>query len=69
MGLFYTIHGRDISKGLIKGIYKGSICITWGANENHIRSRPKICGSILGSLYNKTRDLNSDFNSILPIDR
>ena len=43
--------------------------MTWGISENHIRLKPKVCGSILGSLYNKTRDLNGDFNSISPIDR
>jgi len=41
----------------------------WGINENHIRSRFKVCGSILGSLYSKAKNLNGDFNGILPIDR
>jgi len=69
MGLLYTIYRKNVSKGFVKGIYKGNICMTQGTNENYIRSRPKVCGSILGSLYNKTRNLNSDFNGILPANR
>ena len=69
MGLFYTIYKRDVSKGLIKGIYKGNICITQGTNKNHIGLRLKVYSSILGSLYSKTKDPNGNFNSILPINR
>ena len=68
MGLLYIIYRGNVSKGLIGGIYKGSVCITRGANEDHIGSGPKVCNSILGNLYSKTKDLNSNFNSILPID-
>jgi len=69
MGLFYTIYQRNVSRRFVKGIYKGSVCITWGTSENHIGLRSKVCGSILESLYSKTKDLNSDFNNILPINR
>ncbi len=63
------MHRRDVSKGLIKGIYKGSIYITWGTNENHIGLRPKVHNSILGSLYSKAKNPNGDFNGISPTDR
>ena len=68
MGILYIIYGRDINRGFIGGIYKGNICITWGINEDYIGLRPKVYGSILGNLYSKTRNLNGDFNSILPIN-
>src|SRR6266568_3185228 len=63
------MYKRNVSRRSIRGICKGSICITWSTNKNHIGLRPKVCGSILGGLYGKTRDLNSDFNSILPINK
>ena len=69
MGLFYTIYGGNISKGLVRSIYKGSIYITQGTNKNHIGLRPKVYSSILGGLYSKTKDLNGNFNSILFINR
>jgi len=69
MGLFYIIYKGDISKGFVRGICKGNIYITWGTNENHIKLRPKVCGSILKNLYSKTKDPNSDFNGILPINK
>ncbi len=69
MGLLYTIYKGNISRRFIRGIYKGSICTTWGTNENHIGLRFKVHSSILGSLYSKTKDLNGDFNGISPIDR
>ena len=43
--------------------------MTQGTNENHIGLRLKVCNSILKSLYSKTRNPNSDFNGILPINR
>ena len=43
--------------------------MTWGTNEDYIGLRFKICSSILGGLYSKTRNLNSNLNGILPIDR
>ena len=66
MGLLYIIYKRNVSKGLIRGIYKGSIYMTQGISENHIGLRPKIYSSILGNLYSKIRNPNSDFNGILP---
>jgi len=69
VGLFCIVYKRNISKGLIRGIYKGSICITQGTSEDYIRLRPKVYNNILGSLYSKIRDLNGNFNGILPIDK
>jgi len=69
MGLLYIIYRRDISRRFVRGICKGSVCTTWGTNEDHIGSRPKVYSSILGSLYGKAKDLNGDFNGILPINR
>ena len=69
MGLLYIIYKGNISKGFIKGIYKGSVYTTWGTSEGHIRLRPKVHGSILGGLYSKIRDPNSNFNGILSINR
>ena len=43
--------------------------MTQGINKNYIGLRPKVCSSILGSLYSKTKDPNSNFNGILPINR
>ena len=43
--------------------------MTWGTNENHIGSRPKVRDGILGNVYSEIRNLNGDFNSILPINR
>ncbi len=63
------MYKRNVSRGLIKDICEGSICMTWGTSENHIGLRSKVYGSILGDLYSKTGNLNSDFNGILPIDR
>ena len=40
--------------------------MTRGTSKNHIRLRPKIYGSILASLYSKTKNPNSDFNGISP---
>ena len=69
MGLFYIMYKRDVSRRFVRGIYKGSVCMTWGTSENHIGLRPKVCGSILGGLYSKTKNLNDDFNGISPINR
>src|SRR6266571_1884197 len=69
MGLLYTIYRKDVSRRFVKGIYKGNVCITWGTNKDHIGSRPKVRGSILGSLYSKARNPNGDFNNILPTNR
>ena len=69
MGLFHTIYRKNVSKGFVKGICEGSVCMTQSTSENHIGSRPKVYSSILGSLYSKTKDLNSDFNNILPINK
>src|SRR6266702_8398568 len=63
------MYRENVSKGLVGGIYKGSIYMTQGTSEDHIRSRPKVCSSILGSIYSETKNLNSDFNSILSINR
>jgi len=69
VGILYIIYRGNISKGFIRSIYKGSIYMTWSTSKDHIGSRPKVYGSILGSLYSKTKDLNSNFNSILPTNR
>ena len=69
MGLFYIIYQRNVSKGFVGGICEKSIYIIWGTSKNHIGLRFKICGSILGNLYNKTKNPNGDFNSILFIDK
>ena len=63
------MYRRDVSRESIGSICEGSVCTTWGTSENHIRLRPKVCSSILGSLYSKTRNPNSDFNGILSINR
>ena len=63
------MYRRDVSRGFIGGICEGSVCMIWGTSEDYIGLRPKVCGSILGSLYGKAKDLNGDFNSILPTDR
>ena len=69
MGIFYIIYKRNVNRGLIKGIYKGSIYIIQSTNKNHIGSGPKVHSSILKGLYSKTKNLNNDFNNILPINR
>ncbi len=66
MGLLYIMYRGNISRGLIRGLYKGSICTIWGTNEDHIRLRPKVRSSILGSLYGKAKDLNNNLNGISP---
>ena len=63
------MYRRNVNKGFIRGIYKGSIYITWGTSKNHIGLRLKVCGSILKSFYSKIRNLNGDFNGILFIDK
>ena len=63
------MYRRDVSKGLIGGICEKNVCTTWGTNEDHIGLRPKVYNSILENLYSKTKDLNGDFNSILPINK
>ena len=69
MGIFYIIYRRNVSRGFIRGIYKGSIYAIRGTSENYIRLRPKVRSNILGSLYSKAKNPNSNFNGILPIDR
>ena len=69
MGLFCIIYRRNVNRGLIKGICKGNIYMTQSTSKDYIRLRPKVYGSILGSLYSKTRDPNSNFNSILSANR
>jgi len=68
VGLFYIIYKKNVSRGFIRGICKGNVYITQSTSENHIRSRPKVCNSILGSLYGKAKNLNGDFNGISPIN-
>src|SRR6266702_2940339 len=63
------MYKRDINRRFVKSIYKGNICITQGTNKNHIRLRPKVYNGILKGLYSKIKNLNGDFNSILPINR
>ena len=69
MGLFYIMYRRDVSRRFVGGIYKGNIYTTQGTSENYIKSRPKVRGSILGNLYSKARNPNSNFNGISPINR
>ena len=69
MGLLYIMYKRNVSKGLVRGICERNVYMTQGTSEDHIGLRSKVCGSILGSLYSKTKDLNNNFNSILFIDR
>ena len=40
-----------------------------GTSEDHIRLRLEIYSNILGDLYSKVKNLNGNFNGILPIDR
>ena len=63
------MYRRNVSRGFIRSIYKGSVCMTWGISKDHIGLRSKVCGSILGGLYNKTRNPNGNFNSVLFINR
>jgi len=37
--------------------------------EDYIRLRPKICSNILGNILYKIKNLSSNINSILPINR
>ena len=69
MGLFDIIYRGNVSRRFIKGIYKRSIYITQGTNENHIGSRPKVYDNILRGLYSKAKDLNGNFNGILSINK
>ena len=62
------MYRRNVSKGLIGGIYKRSVYIIWGTSKDYIKLRPKVRGNILGSLYGKTRNPNSNFNGISPIN-
>ena len=63
------MHRGNISKGFVKGIYKGSIYTIWGTSKDHIGLRPEVRSSILGSLYSKTKDPNGDFNGISPTNK
>ena len=63
------MYKRDVNRRFVRGIYEESICMTWGTNEDYIGLKPKVCGSILGSLYSKIRNLNNNFNGISPTDR
>ncbi len=63
------MYGGDISRGFVGSICQRNICKTWGTSKDYIELRPKICVSILGSIYSKTRDMNSDVNGILSINR
>ena len=69
MGILYTMYKRDISKGLVKDICKKSIYTTQGISKDYIGLKSKVYSSILGSLYSKVENLNSNFNGILPIDK
>ena len=62
------MHKNNVSKGFIKGLYKGNICKTQNTNENHIKPKPKICISILGNIYNKTKNISNNVNNILLIN-
>ena len=68
MGIFYIIYQGNISRGFVKGIYKGSVCMIWGTNKDYIRLISKVYNSILGGLYSKTKNPNGDFNGISPIN-
>ncbi len=63
------MYRKDISRRFVRGIYKGSVYTTQGTSEDYIGLRPKVHGSILGSLYGKAKNLNGNFNGILPIDK
>ena len=63
------MYRKDVSKGPVGNICERNVCTTRGTSENYIGLRPKVRGSILGGLYSKTREPNSDFNGILFINR
>jgi len=43
--------------------------MTWITRQNYIGQRPEIYSSILGNLFSRTKNLNSNINSILSVDR
>ena len=45
-----------------------SVCKTQSTSKDYIRLGFKVCISILGMLYSKTKNINNDINSILFID-
>ena len=65
MGILCIMHKRNVSKRFIGDLYKGSVCKTWSTSQNHIGPRFKICVSILGSIYSKTKNISNNVNSIL----
>jgi len=43
--------------------------MTQGISEDYIGLKPKVYSSILGSLYSKIKNPNSNFNNIPPINK
>ncbi len=69
MGILYIIYRGDVSRRFVKDLCQRSVCKTWSISENYIGLRPEICIGILGVLYSKTKNTNSNINNILSIDR
>ena len=62
--------GLDLKEGNKVWLLYKNFKSRWPSKKlDYIRLRSKVCDSILGSFYNKTKDLNSDFNGILPINK
>ena len=40
MGLFYIMYKGNVSRRLVRSLYKGSVYITWGTSKGYIRLRP-----------------------------
>ena len=68
MGILYIIYKGDVSRKSIKDLCQRSVYKTQGTNEDHIGLRPKVCISVLGILYSKTKNIDNDINSIPSIN-
>ena len=69
MGILYCIHQRDFSRRYSINLHKKSIYKIYSTSKDYIRQRYKIYYSILKSLYGRTRNLGSNINSLLFINR
>ena len=69
MGILCIIYRRNVSRRPIRGLCQGNIYKAQSTSKNHIGSRPEICVGILGVFYSKTKNINSNVNSILFTDK